>query len=216
MKFWRHNLQGFLLLEAVLALGVFGLLASGALSIIRVQLSAAQSAKTKQSLDAAFQALVAYAYTHERLPRPADSDSGFESDNESLLIGQLPYRTLCLDEKLAKNAQGRLLTYAVEIELTRKASSTEALEALDELEGNEKRTQTYIHPSLQIFDAQGHLVCPVGTPCDDACAFFLVSSLSDEELRKGVSQSGSVVQCFLGSSCHVRWISRNRWMTRVK
>lgn len=216
-KYLASPLHGFALLEAALALGVFGIIAASRLALVRTQRVALTAEKTRKALENATQSLVAYARVYNRLPKPAETLDGVESKRPHLLVGLLPYRTLCLDESSVKDGHGRLLTYAVTPELT-SLPTTSALDLL--APEDEPRGMAAIpnRNTLQIIDAKGQRVCPFVDPEADFCAFFVVSTASDEQLARALSlQVGSLLcSCPAPSpSFQIRWLSRNHLLSLI-
>ncbi len=93
--------QGFTLIELAVALVVVTLLAGGVLLTTRVQLSQRQTSETRQALDEAREALLAFAAANGHLPCPArggapglGQEARESSGNCAAARGLLPWETL--------------------------------------------------------------------------------------------------------------------------
>src|ERR1044072_2780180 len=70
---------GFTLLEMAIALCVLGLLMSGAMAGTSRWYAAQKTAQTRERIDFAMNMLSVYAQAHNRLPCPADLNTGLEA-----------------------------------------------------------------------------------------------------------------------------------------
>ncbi|MDD5759130.1 MAG: prepilin-type N-terminal cleavage/methylation domain-containing protein [Desulfobulbaceae bacterium] len=94
----RHP-QGFTLMEVAIVLVIVGLLSGGGITILSSQLELRRVRQTKVLLDEVREALIGFAVSQGRLPRPATSATvGAENPvactSEALCTGFIPWSTL--------------------------------------------------------------------------------------------------------------------------
>lgn len=111
------KLAAFSLIElsiVLLAIGVIGMYAVPALKQAQ---QTYKRAYVKKNQDLIVKSLAYYADTYHCLP-PASTPQNAGEAIYNLDYGIVPYKTLNLDEKLAKDSKGNWIMYAVNLELT--------------------------------------------------------------------------------------------------
>jgi hypothetical protein len=118
---------------------------------------------TEKNMEEAFQSLGAFVLLHKRLPCPSNlSQKGVAALDCRLagtFVGILPFKTLGIPEKKAKDAYGRWLTYGVSPCLT--YTSIKAInKARDSAFDSQKDCDFFCHvtpefPSLSVVDEHG-------------------------------------------------------------
>ncbi len=120
LKKFLSSENGFSLLETTIVLGVMGILGTLALPLLSQYRERQALQITQEHQKRVIEALESYLLHHHLLPSPADpgetSDhfaAGSSNPNMLQKRGIVPYRTLGLPEKMAKDGYGHYMTYAV-------------------------------------------------------------------------------------------------------
>ncbi|MDX1922893.1 MAG: type II secretion system protein [Alphaproteobacteria bacterium] len=115
------NQQGFSLAETAIALAVIavviGLMVPTLLSV-RV---AEQARATTQNLQTVMRSIAAFVQASGYVPCPIDPGAPFSESKRDcdIAVGVVPFQSLGLSQSFAKDAYGRWLTYAVDINLAK-------------------------------------------------------------------------------------------------
>ncbi|MEO8410103.1 MAG: type II secretion system protein GspG [Propionivibrio sp.] len=114
-RFCLSRLQGFTLVELTMVLVIMGLLLSSLMSPLTAQIDQRNYKQTERQIDEIREALIGFALTHRRLPRPATSLSdGSENPatcpNNAACTGFIPWTTLGLRKIDAWN---KMIRYSV-------------------------------------------------------------------------------------------------------
>jgi type II secretory pathway pseudopilin PulG len=121
------RLSAFTLIEIAIALIVMGTLTGLLIPLVTTSYRLTQQRTTETHKEQIFSALAAYVLRHFLLPAPADSSSGEAIENcrndYSRCMGYVPYKTLGLPEKVAKDGYGRWFTYAVQPALVNRSEN---------------------------------------------------------------------------------------------
>lgn len=121
--------SGFSLLEISLVLIILGIVGGVSLHTLSAHLTHAAYAKTREHQDYALHAIAAFVERHHRFPCPADPKTigenyGLEPRERkcpgSQAEGILPFRTLGMGEKFAKDGFNHWITYVVDSNLADK------------------------------------------------------------------------------------------------
>lgn len=112
-------------MELALVLVLLGLAIGPGLSFFKAQRTLALQRMTRDHQKLIFEALQQYLAQHGRLPCPADPKSGHEirgqsrsfCGQEGLAVGIVPYRSLGLSSRVARDGYGHWMTYAVDFGL---------------------------------------------------------------------------------------------------
>ncbi|MCL2656795.1 MAG: type II secretion system GspH family protein [Betaproteobacteria bacterium] len=119
---------GFTLIEMAVALAIVALLAGGILLATRVQLTQRQNTETRQALEEAREALLAYAAVNGKLPCPAQGGAPGQGEEArdgggacNVKRGLLPWETLGIR---AIDGWGRRLAYLPDSGFTSKPALT--------------------------------------------------------------------------------------------
>lgn len=126
VSYFRCKHRGSLLLEIAIGLSVLGVISGFFVTKSIMMSRVGREQTTKNNIEIVASALATYLAANKRLPRPtafsqASSSplkNGFESNDKNCAVGYVPFRTLGIIEKNAKDGQGRYLIYAVDPELT--------------------------------------------------------------------------------------------------
>jgi type II secretory pathway pseudopilin PulG len=122
-----RRLPAFSLIEIALALIIVGILASLTIPLITTHHHFNQQKTTDNNRDQIVAALAAYALQYHRLPTPAPTSEGKAIENcrnPAQCVGFVPFTTLGLSEKAAKDGYGNWFTFAVHPELTKTEAQT--------------------------------------------------------------------------------------------
>ncbi len=106
--------QGFSLIEIAVVLFIIGLLMSGLLVPLSIQIDQNRIKATQRDLETIKEALLGFAIVNKRLPYPADAvkNDGIENLNTCEDEGDLPWATLGLDNRY--DVWGHPFRYRVE------------------------------------------------------------------------------------------------------
>lgn len=119
----RRFEEGFSLLELSIVLVILGILGGMGLPLLRSHRNHGNLMKTKEHQTYVLDALAAFVETHRRFPCPADpkargADYGLEPKERrcqgAKAEGILPFKTLGISERFARDGFKRLMTYAVD------------------------------------------------------------------------------------------------------
>lgn len=115
----KKSIRAFALLEVAIALSVLGVIAyMGTPLISRIQ-NWQQTHTTTAHQEQIMEALGAYVLANSRLPCPAEDTNGKSHPGKS--VGFVPYQTLGIPEKSAKDGKHHWMTYVVQPSLTTKS-----------------------------------------------------------------------------------------------
>lgn len=118
---------GGTLIEVALSLAITGLVAGGTISFFRMYTKHAEMRRTREHQEVILQALGQFLGRWGYLPCPADpAISGrnrgearhYCSANDELAVGIVPFRSLGLSERVARDGASHFMTYAVDPALT--------------------------------------------------------------------------------------------------
>ncbi len=110
----KVRLLGFSLIEVSISLLIVGIISAIGISQLRLMQRMYASQKTQSNIDFVVKALGAYCTsTALQLPFPSkiDSDIGNQSKSMKHSFGIIPFKTLGIMEKFAKDGHGRWLLY---------------------------------------------------------------------------------------------------------
>ena len=127
---------GFSLLELSLVLAVMGVVAASGLSLMTSRMTQAKERVTLDHQELIFKTLANYALSHNHLPCPSPTLSGIARDScgsPHEATGYLPFQTLGLSSKSARDGWGRLMHYAVHPDMARPLDEGDALDKLEVL-----------------------------------------------------------------------------------
>ncbi len=116
-RFKNYKQPGFSLIEAAISLCIFGIVTATLLPLLASYGQNHKKKETEKTIEEALQSLAAYTLFNKRLPCPAQPNShgmaAVDCRMPGSFVGVLPFKTLGVPEKKAKDAYGRWLTYAV-------------------------------------------------------------------------------------------------------
>jgi prepilin-type N-terminal cleavage/methylation domain-containing protein len=124
---WKNE-QGFGLIEMSIALIIFSMLFGKGFSLWQTYNRTRKHELTLYHQRLVFKALAHYLQQNGCLPYPCSIENlgkttdglGRSSRDDCLNSGIVPYRTLCLPERVAKDGFGHFMTYAVDVHMTQK------------------------------------------------------------------------------------------------
>ncbi|MBW8309684.1 MAG: type II secretion system GspH family protein [Candidatus Paracaedibacteraceae bacterium] len=122
-----RRLSAFSLIEISIALIIMGIVASMTIPLLTVQHRLNQQKTTHNHEEQIVAALAAYVLQYHRLPAPAPSSNGKANkncENHTHCVGFVPFTTLGLPEKTAKDGYGNWFTFAVHPTLTKTQART--------------------------------------------------------------------------------------------
>lgn len=185
INFCRHS-HGFTLVEMAIVLLIFGLLFGGGLTILSSQLELRRIQETNAALDEAREALIGFAVSQGRLPRPATSATiGSENPvactSEALCTGFIPWSTLGV-AKL--DGFGKIIRYSVTPDFAGGATGTASFDLSTSVAT--KTVETRDGSGALIYQA-GQLLCSVASQCMPAVVF------SHGKNNHGTGESGNVM-----------------------
>ncbi len=108
--------QGFSLMEVSISLLIIGIISAMGISQLKLIQKVYTSQKTQSNIDFVIKALGAYCTcTSLQLPYPSrmDSNIGYQSESMKNSFGIIPFKSLGIMEKFAKDGKGRWLLYKV-------------------------------------------------------------------------------------------------------
>lgn len=125
MKSIKTNVPGFSLIEISLALLIIGVIAGLAIPTMRTIIKYQRTQKSESNMSFVKDALVGYLGHNRKLPCPCPDDTGVAADSCDYrnAVGYVPYRTLQISQSKASGADGKIMIYGVEPELTESFSS---------------------------------------------------------------------------------------------
>jgi hypothetical protein len=104
-----------------IVISIIGLISGFFITKIKIANKIMKAKVTKENIEIVTASLAAYLTCSNRLPRPANGGDGLESTAGGLInnyVGNVPFKTIGIPEKQAKDGNGRPLVYAVEPDLT--------------------------------------------------------------------------------------------------
>ncbi|WP_038465963.1 hypothetical protein [Candidatus Odyssella acanthamoebae] len=122
-----RRLPAFSLIEIAIALIIIGILASLTIPVITTHHRFNQQKTTDNHREQIMAALAAYVLQYHRLPAPAPTSEGKAIEKctkPAQCVGFVPFTTLGLSEKTAKDGYGNWFTFAVHPELTQTEAQT--------------------------------------------------------------------------------------------
>lgn len=214
------HLNAFSLIEIAMSLIILGIIAGLTVPSLITTYRLHQQKITAGHRDQVVGALAAYVLQNQYLPAPAESISGIslsECGKSDKCIGFVPYKTLGLPEKIAKDGYGHWFTFAVQPSLTQSGLS-------DSLK--EKRFCTVYKNVISVHDI--HTNKTVIANRLDPVAFVLIShgpegrgALTDSgnripavgpEARNAQNELSFVEGTAPDFSHQLYWITRNNFM----
>ncbi len=114
----KNSKKGSILLEIAVGISVLAI-TSG--FIIRKTMTANRYMReqlTKSNIETITISLASFVANNKRLPRPAETTDGIESNSSNIKFGYIPYKTLGISSTNAKDGNFQPLVYIVEPALT--------------------------------------------------------------------------------------------------
>lgn len=112
----RYTIPGFALLEVAMALSILGIIAYMGMPLLGKIQHWQQVRVTNTHQEKIIEALAGYVLANKRLPCPAASSNGEAraTCTNDTKAGFVPYKTLGIDEKTAKDGNHHWITYVVQ------------------------------------------------------------------------------------------------------
>ncbi len=122
----KHSLPGFTLIEIAIVMCIMGVLSGLGLPLLNQYIKQKRAQMSEDHLEKVMHSLATFVVIHKRLPCPADpaaspSEKGIEQEScsyKKAFRGIIPYRSLGIPEKIAKDGYHNWMTYAVNLDLT--------------------------------------------------------------------------------------------------
>ncbi len=112
-----NSRKGSILLEIAIGIAILAVISGAMIRKIIITKKSMNEQVTKANIDTVVIALASFVASNRRLPRPALDENGVESV-QNCSIGFVPYKTLGLSERIAKDGRLNFLVYIVEPSLT--------------------------------------------------------------------------------------------------
>jgi type II secretory pathway pseudopilin PulG len=114
MTFFKRHVPGFVLIEVMIALFLFGMMMYGGLGLYKEIRRHKKHTATQERQEKILRSLASYALIYGRLPWAVSRD-GRDPGHESIGCdeGGLPFKTLGLPESESKDGFGRAFSYVV-------------------------------------------------------------------------------------------------------
>lgn len=111
----KARFQGFSLIEVSISLLIIGIVSAIGISQLGLMQRIYASQKTQANIDFVIKALGMYYFRSAALPLPfpskRDSNIGYQSESMKNSFGIIPFKSLGIMEKFAKDGNGRWLLY---------------------------------------------------------------------------------------------------------
>lgn len=114
MQKYQRRLSAFSLIEVSISLLVLGIISAVSMSQLKVVHKLYSNQKTQQNIEFVVKSIAAYYIATEgKLPYPSSKEINIGVQNESLKnsFGIVPFKSLGINESLAKNSKGKWLLY---------------------------------------------------------------------------------------------------------
>ncbi|MDR1391422.1 MAG: prepilin-type N-terminal cleavage/methylation domain-containing protein [Holosporales bacterium] len=105
---------GFSLLEVSISLVILGIISTIGISQLNLMNKIYTAQKTQSNIDFVVKSIAAYCIAHDfKLPFPAEfsNNTGLQSDLMKDSFGMVPFKSLGIMEKFARNGKGQWLSY---------------------------------------------------------------------------------------------------------
>ncbi|MDR3224424.1 MAG: prepilin-type N-terminal cleavage/methylation domain-containing protein [Holosporales bacterium] len=110
----NSELSGFALLEVSIALLVLGIISSICITQLSMSQRIYSAQKTQSNIDFVVKAIAVYCLSHDGvLPFPSSTSTniGFQTESLKDTFGIIPFKSIGVMEKLARDGKGRWLSY---------------------------------------------------------------------------------------------------------
>ncbi|MCX7338617.1 MAG: type II secretion system protein [Alphaproteobacteria bacterium] len=188
-KIKKLKLDGFSLLEVAIVLCIIGVISGVGLPALTTAIKQKRIHETESNMEQITASLAAYVMQNAKLPLAATPGASAEEAGKSgdLAHGIVPYRTIGLSERTAKDGYNRWISYGVDVHLTRTIKISDDDEQLqknaDPIFAPNRdpfSSDRYFcgikggtHESLSVKNAHGHDV--IDADSHDLIAFVLIS-----------------------------------------
>jgi hypothetical protein len=170
----------------------------------RSMLAYSRAVQTRRSLELVMRSLAVYVKLYDRLPWAASNNGGLEKEN--VAIGQVPFKTLCLEQDVAKDGNKNKLIYVVNPKLAHRREKSP-------LRKGSRFMQLASNHDLQVVLEDGTEAINFDDASVDFCALVLISlppksqHLLDEIVQ--ASEERIIIRIpNKNSGVNVKWISR--------
>ncbi len=117
MSYFLDSRKGAVLLEIAIGISILAIISGIFVKKTIAARRAMQEHVTKENIETITLAIASFVANNRRLPRPAPDNKGIES-NSQRLSGWIPYKSLGISERVAKDGQLRYFLYSAEPALT--------------------------------------------------------------------------------------------------
>ena len=183
--FQKNREKGAILLEIAVGISVLAIISGFIVKKAMTTNKYVRERVTKSNIDTVVISIASFVANNQRLPRPAKTNNGIESDYANIKFGYIPYKTLGISSTIAKDGNKKDFIYIVEPELTKNYTKIYG----DEFDINIFCKNIRI-PQIVIHES----------PCNDAIAFAI-----DTRDHKNVIEETITIY----PTAHTFWISRN-------
>lgn len=177
--------KGSILLEIAVGISVLAIVSGFIARRIITANKCVREQVTKSNIDTVIISIASFVANNRRLPRPAETNNGIESDYSNIKFGYIPYKTLGISSTIAKDGNKKDFVYIVEPELTKNYAKIYG----DEFDNNIFCKDINV-PKIAIQES----------PCNDVIAFAI-----DTKDHKNIIGETIVIH----PTAHTVWIGRN-------
>lgn len=228
IQFFKKTNKGFALVEVAIAMAVVGMIVGISLPLLSQMMKHQRAKTTENNMQAVIRATASYVGRSGTLPCPAqmttdESQKGVAPKTCSRtqgITGMVPYKTLGIPLKLAKDGYGNWLSFAVNPKLVLSASDRNMDDTITQSYCKAKQTI----PELRVMGVQGQSV--IAPQKDDYCALVVIShgpsgsgALTDAGNRLPTQQADKTTNAdptgdFVDGDITVDFDDRLMWVSR--
>lgn len=215
-----HKVKGFSLLELSLVLLIMGIIGSQLVPMIKKTLLLKKCEITKRNQEIILQSIADYAKRQNRLPF-ASRPTLKGAEQTKLAIGIVPYQTLGLEERTAKDGFGHYMTYAINTTLSNTTSINNQDNTANSLCYSENTTSAFtLTLTNQIIPTSDYIAIILVAHQNGEGAYMKNNNRStfkntqtNTSLCHAQNITDSGVFCAEQSNDTIRWVTRNNFLS---